>query len=627
MSVEKKRFLIYFIFSLSQFISGKIIAQCSTPLSTFPYTEDFEATNGSWTVGGTASDWAWGTPSKPVITGAASGSKCWITGGLSISSYNNSENSWLQSPCFNFSSLVHPQISFAVFWETERNYDGASFQYSTNGGSTWVNIGAVNEDTCLAKNWFNNGAVNFLGSPGWSGNIQSNAGSCLGGSGSNGWLVAKHDLSVLAGAATVQFRFRFAAGATCNNYDGFAVDNIKIDEAPPVSADFTYNCGTNNTIAFTHVASGCPSAYLWDFGDAASGTNNTSALSDPVHIFSAPGIYTVSLTTSFLNNPAITAIHTITILNVAANITNTIKCNGDMNGAATAVVSGGSGSYNYSWNTTPPQTTATANNLGAGTYSVTVSSNGACTITATVILMEPAALNLSANTTDAKCGKNNGSANATVTGGTPPYTYSWSNGANSSSITNLSPGNYSVTVTDGNGCMVTKNNLLVTNINNTVAVSLGKDTVICPGQSFVLSPGNFASYQWQDNSTASTFTVSSSGLYSVKVTDIDGCIGSASVNVIADCSDIYFPSAFTPDKNGLNDLFGALGNIGAVKNYSLHVYDRWGKLIFATTNPAERWGGTYKGYAYNTGSFAWFATYNINGGTQKMQKGTITIIR
>ena len=63
-------------------IAQNTVAQCASPIATFPYNEDFEITNGAWTPGGTGSDWAWGTPTKPVITGAGSGTKCWVIGGL-----------------------------------------------------------------------------------------------------------------------------------------------------------------------------------------------------------------------------------------------------------------------------------------------------------------------------------------------------------------------------------------------------------------------------------------------------------------------------------------------------------------------------------------------------------------
>ena len=618
------RQFILFVFLLVY--AGLANAQCTTAISTFPYQADFESNDGGWIAGGTASDWAWGTPTKPVIHTAASGSKCWITGGLSESSYSNGENSWLQSPCFDFSLLVNPRISFYVFWETEKNFDGGSLQYSTDGGLLWITLGTINEPNCTTVNWYNSTSVNFLGTNGWSGSTQPASGSCVTGNGSGMWVEARHDLPFLAGKPSVKFRFRFAAGTICNAYDGFAIDKVLIGEVLPPTADFIYSCGAGNSISFTSTGGGCPTVYAWDFGDVASLGNNTSSLANPVHTFSSPGSYVVKLTESFASGPQLTVSKTINVINVTINVVNDLKCNGDKNGALTAAVSGGTVPFNYSWNTTPVQSTAAISNLGTGNYTVTVTGPNACPTTASLSISEPAALNAAINTTAALCGKVNGSAAALITGGTPIYSYLWSNGGITTTISNLAAGTYTFKVTDANGCSFSNNNILIENQNKNLNVFLGNDTVICPGQSFVLNPGNFFSYLWQDNSSNPTFTVKGSGTYSVTVTDADGCTGSDAVNIIADCSDIFFPSAFTPDKNGRNDLFGAFGNIGAVKNYSLKVYHRWGQLIFSSTDPAKRWDGTFGGEKLNTGAYAWVVSYNINGGTQKVRKGTVMLL-
>lgn len=90
-------------------------------ISNAPLYRRFELNDGSWFTGGNSSDWAWGTPAKPVIRNAGSGSKCWITGGLTGNNYAGGEASWLQRPCFNFSQLQYPHISFDLFWETEKD--------------------------------------------------------------------------------------------------------------------------------------------------------------------------------------------------------------------------------------------------------------------------------------------------------------------------------------------------------------------------------------------------------------------------------------------------------------------------------------------------------------------------
>ncbi len=620
-----KRPVIFVLLIMLVCGSLKVSAQCGTPISTFPYAEDFESNNGNWVTGGTASDWAWGTPVKTVINNAASGSKCWVTGGLTASSYNNGENSWLQSPCFDFTGMLHPQISFSVFWETEKKFDGASFQYSTNG-TTWTDLGSVSDGPCIASNWFNNASINFLGSAGWSGNIQSTSGSCQGGSGSGTWVIAKHDLIMLAGTPTVSFRFRFGAGTTCNNFDGFAVDAVTISEVVSAPENFTYTCQANGSFAFSSTTPTCASSYAWDFGDPASGVNNNSSVANPVHAFSSPGVYPVSLTITYASGPPVVVNKMIEVLGLTVNVLNPIKCFGDNNGALTVVASGGTPPYNYVWNTTPLQSTASVNNLVAGDYTISVSTNNSCIVSTTVSLPQPALLDANAQTTAATCTLSNGTATASVNGGVNPYTLLWSGGQSTAVINGLAPGAYSLKVTDANGCNKTISNIVVQKINNTVAVSLGKDTVICPGQFFVLNPGIFAGYQWQDNSSSPTFTVFGQGTYFVKVTDANGCSGSDTINVTADCSDIYFPTAFTPDNNNLNDAFGPVGNLGAVKQYSFNIYNRYGQLLFSSTDPYKKWDGRISGKLFNTGSFVWLASYNINGGPQKTAKGMVTLV-
>jgi gliding motility-associated-like protein len=599
-------------------------AQCFGGITTYPYSESFETTSGSWFSGGTNSDWMWGTPVKPVIKSAASGSKCWITGRLNGTSYNNAELSWLQSPCFDFSSLQNPQISFKVFWETERRFDGASFEYSIDEGGTWLKVGSANSNAnCLGANWFNNASINTIGA-GWSGNIQATSGSCLGGSGSGTWLLARHSLVNLAGQSKVLFRFTFGAGTTCNDYDGFAIDDITIGEAPVNTADFSYTCGIAKELSFTNNSSLCSSNFQWNFGDGASGVNNVSGAENPTHTFSAAGTYNVSLTVQFPNGSVASKTKTVTVIDASATSAN-VDCFGNATGTATVTVTGGNGPYAYQWNTAPVQTTATATSLTAGRYVVTISSPQSCTISTAVTITQPSRLVNTVQVINEKCNNHSASATAQVQGGVTPYNYQWSNGNATSFIQNVNAGNYSLSVTDENACTASAS-VVIKNINNQLNLFLGNDTTICPGEQLILMPGSFSSYLWQDNSTANTFTITQTGNYSVKVTDADGCAATDAIHVTVDCSDIVFPSAFTPNHDGLNDVFGAAGNLDLVKNYSLKVYSRWADVIFKTNDPYKGWNGKVKDLDANSDTFVWIAEYELLG-KKRIQKGTLTLIR
>jgi len=599
-------------------------AQCITVTPTNTYYQDFESSNGNWTPGGSGSDWAWGAPSKPVINKAASGFKCWITGGLTTPGYNNNENSWLQSPCFDLSALQNPYLSFSVFWETEKKYDGASLEYSINGGP-YTLLGSTTDATnCPSSNWFNTPTITYLGTQGWSGNIQQPSGSCGVGSGSSNWVIAGHSLQMLAGQKNVQFRFVFAAGSTCNYFDGFAVDNISISEAPSSGVDFSYACGGNNAVNITSVMSStnssCPQSYTWDFGD-----NTTSQDMIPSHTYASQGTYTITLTVAFSNGTTASANKSVTILNVTTQVTSS-AC-GDSTGKISALVTGGSGTYNYSWNTTPVQTTSTISHLARGTYTVTITADNSCTITSTATVTSPPPIIFDASTADAKCGNNGGAITTNVTGGTPPYDYTWSTGNQSSFLSNLPAGNYSLHIIDGSSC-TTDTTITVNDLSNKIAVTLGNDTAFCPGQQMVLNAGIFNKYLWQDGSTNPTYTVTQSGKYWVQVTDIDGCTASDTIIVTVDCSGIYFPTGISPNGDLLNDTFGPLGNLAALSSYSLSVYNRFGQLIFYSTDPYKRWNGRYNGNNFDAGTtLTWFATYTINGLPPAIQKGTLTIIR
>ena len=464
--------------------------QCTNGINVFPYREGFELSDGGWSAGGIGSDWAWGIPNKTVIRNAATGSRCWIVGNLSGNSYTNSEASWLQSPCFDFSGLLYPYISMKVFWETEQQFDGASFQYSVDNGNSWVTIGGSNETpNCLNSNWYNQSSINYLAPltsnrAGWSGNIQASSGSCRGGGGSNGWVSASHILPMLAGEPSVIFRFIFGAGTICNSYDGFAVDDVLIEESPVGNAAFSYSCHPGNTVQFVNASDPCPTSFNWDFGDPGSGANNFSNLENPTHTFTAPGVYQVTLTISNPGNGSSVIRKDIGILSLSTTVISAADCQSNNTGSASAIATGGPGPFNYSWNSNPAQHTSTANFLKAGDYLVTVQSPGACPVTAQV-----------------------------------------------------------------------------------------------------------------------------------------------SIPIDNNCAGIFFPSAFTPNGDGKNESFGAIGSIGILSSYRLRVYTRWGECVFESTDPLHLWNGRIKGKPVDTGLFAWFAEYAIQGQSPVSKKGMVAVIR
>jgi len=534
-------------------------SQCGPIISTFPYTENFEASAG-WTTGGANSDWTWGTPAHPTINTAGGGLKSWCVGGLTGSAYQNSQQSWIMSPCFDFTTLDYPWISFKIFWECERRWDGAVLQYTLNGGTTWSNVGAFGDPTdCLNQNWFNYNNITWLNSVpagsrhGWSGRIGPTVGNCTGTMGSTTWVTSTHCMANLANQPSVRFRFLFGSGSTCNSFDGIAIDDVYIGRAPVSTPTFTYNCTSSTTVDFTNTSVPCLTTYAWNFGDPVSGANNTSQLTTPTHTFSGPGTYQVKLKSTGTCSSPDSLVIPITILDITGAGTN-VLCYGGSDGTASVTVDNAPGPFTYAWNP-GGNTTAVINNLPAGTYSVNVSGTGYCRASTSVVLTEPAVFSAAevhtGNICPAEC---NGASTITPNGGISPYAYSWYPGVgNTDQVNGLCNGTYTCIVTDANGCNASST-VIIQASGGGLQATTTTTPVACSGSndgsaSVSILQGNPPyQYQWntQPVQTTQTITGLSVGTYQVNITDNIGCIVSDTATVLLSPSTIQINTTYTP---------------------------------------------------------------------------------
>ncbi|TPG29633.1 gliding motility-associated C-terminal domain-containing protein, partial [Flavobacterium pectinovorum] len=231
-------------------------------------------------------------------------------------------------------------------------------------------------------------------------------------------------------------------------------------------------------------------------------------------------------------------------LTAAINTKTDVNCKGDATGSATASATGGTGTYSYSWNTSPAQTSAIANNLIAGTYIVTVTDEKGCTDTEQITITEPElALTATINTkTDVNCkGDATGSATASATGGTGTYSYSWNTSPVQTSATanNLIAGTYIVTVTDEKGCTdteqitITEPELALTATKSQINASCGGAE---SGSATVIASGGTAPYTYSWNTTPvqtlATATNLAAGSYNVTITDSKGCTYTVSFEIL-----------------------------------------------------------------------------------------------
>lgn len=189
----------------------------------YPYLENFEASQGGWISGGANSSWAWGTPAGTNINSASSGVNAWITNLTGF--YNSNEASFVEGPCFSFDTLIQPEVSVDVWWDSEFSWDGMQLQYSIDGGTSWNQVSFLGDPN--STNWYTDGTVNGLQSgfnvgDGWTGTGTNSSGT---------WVTATADLSALAGNTNgVLMRMVFGSDGSVQNGDGVAFDNFSIVE-------------------------------------------------------------------------------------------------------------------------------------------------------------------------------------------------------------------------------------------------------------------------------------------------------------------------------------------------------------------------------------------------------------
>jgi gliding motility-associated-like protein len=187
-------------------------------------------------------------------------------------------------------------------------------------------------------------------------------------------------------------------------------------------------------------------------------------------------------------------------------------------------------------------------------------------------------------------------------------------------------GHYTDTLTLPSGC----DSILFTNLSvkPEIRVHIGNDTVLCPGDSYILdatTPGA-TSYLWQDGSTLPTYTATQPGLFWAHV-GIDGCIAGDSVYIEACPYKLTFPTAFTPNNDGVNDVFQAVGI--SVINFHMEIFDRWGVIMFSTDDITTGWNGTWKNANCPAGVYVYEVTFEAASDpcTTLKSKGTFTLIR
>ena len=310
--------------------------------------------------------------------------------------------------------------------------------------------------------------------------------------------------------------------------DCTATATATITQPPALMANASANAQTMPNVddgnASANPSGGMPGyTYLWSNGLTTSTIDGL-----------APGNYTVTVTDA--NDCE--SVETVTVNEIECFVMAAIEhedesCQGFEDGSATVNLTNATDPVSYTWSN--DETSQTVMGLAPGNYSVTASDANECEVVASVTILGPAALNANATATGQTAfNMDDGTATASPAGGTSPYSYQWSNGETTNTITGLAPGEYEVTVTDANDCVSTQT-VTVEEFNCGVLLEVDFTDVSCNGenngQASVLPSGGETpfTFNWSNGDTTATIGNLPVGTYDVTVTDASDCPAQAQV--------------------------------------------------------------------------------------------------
>lgn len=301
---------------------------------------------------------------------------------------------------------------------------------------------------------------------------------------------------------------------------GLPVANAGSDDYLPCS-------GGETTLSGSASSTGNNFTYSWSTADGNIVSNPNGIEID----IDEPGTYILEVTNT--TNGCVATDEVIVEVDNTVDVTSSvsqINCNGAANGS----ISFNETNYTYSWST--GATTSSITDLSVGSYQVTVTNNAGCTTTQSFTITQPTVLTSTFSGTDATdATSNDGTITANPAGGTGPYTYAWSSGQTTKTISGLSPGSYSVIITDSKGC-VTEGSYGVNVQGCTLSATSSVSDATCYGNetgSVTLDLSNVTgtpTILWNTGATTATLTDVSAGSYSATIQDEAGCL--TVVNVI-----------------------------------------------------------------------------------------------
>lgn len=480
---------------------------------TLPYFVDYESGQAGWTINnGGAGTWAYGTPAKSIITGAASGDSAFVTGGLGTGLYNSNDNSDVTSPCIDISAATGAEVvTMKVWWNSEFSWDGANLFSSNDGGVTWAQQGSFGDP----NNWYTDNST----SGGPNGSQEAWTGRDASGNGSGGWVCSSSSLdsTMMVDNSAILFRVGFGSDGSVTD-DGFAFDDFAVGLPITYASLPDSILNVCDTVAMVDAGPGY-AWYHWTDG-------NVHTYGQVAALTSGDWFLTVSDSMGMCaKDTVVVQVHDfiqpdLMDLTVCAGDSALFDAGGDNTGGAV-----------YTWST--GDSTQTAWLFAPGPITLIKED----TLTGCIAMDSVNMFELAVTLIDASiCIGDSVVLDATST--SPTAEYLWNTGDSVSMIVANTAGTYGVVITDTTiGCVVSDSMDLI--VNTPPIVNIGMDMTMCDTLSHTFNAGPGASYLWDDPAASTTqiLVVNVTGTYTVVVTDSNGCTGTDSATItFTDCS-------------------------------------------------------------------------------------------
>lgn len=381
---------------------------------------------------------------------------------------------------------------------------------------------------------------------------------------------------------------------------------------------------TTGQVDLTVSGGTAPYTYLWSNGAVSEDIMTVGSGAYNVTITDANGC--TAFTGGFVPQPANPLTVGVTVVDPS--------CYKYSDGSVSLNVTGGTTPYYFEWGNQVQyqlnNPSETLNNVSQGNYLLRVTDGSECVYEQTVTVNEPDTISITENITDALCfGNADGGVDVTITGGTTPYTYDWSNSSTNEDLVGVPAGEYSLTLIDDQGCRFQKG----FEINEPAEIAINSiiEAVSCidqtDGSITVQTAGGTQPYSWtwSNGQIEQNIKDLAPGMYSLTITDANFC--QKLFNFIVpenndECLEI--PNTFTPNGDNYNDVWN-ISNLHLYPEASVQVYNRWGNLLYQSKGSYTPWNGQANGK--DLPAEVYYYVIVLSNQDENKYTGTITIIR